>query len=216
MAFDASACAVVKMMVRRFAVLPTPTVRTASGSDRQRLMRSQAAHRHHGSDTAGSGRCRTISAADTSSSRGPPPAAAPTGEGADHDTIKPVDPMRWLCRLVTCGRIVVDPFAGSGTTASRSRKRVCSELDPARDRILRRHRATLRRTGARARTGGLRWRSSSLRSPARPTCPRPDRCSFSITPRRVAWRTRSPPVHGAAPGRRQRSRHPSGSPTPAR
>ena len=44
----------------------------------------------------------------------------PRGEdraGSGHDTIKPVDLMRWLCRLVTPpGGVVLDPFAGSGTT----------------------------------------------------------------------------------------------------
>jgi len=34
-----------------------------------------------------------------------------------HPTIKPVDLMQWLCRLVTPkGGVVLDPFAGSGTT----------------------------------------------------------------------------------------------------
>lgn len=34
-----------------------------------------------------------------------------------HPTVKPVDLMRWLCRLVTPpGGVVLDPFMGSGTT----------------------------------------------------------------------------------------------------
>lgn len=38
--------------------------------------------------------------------------------GSKHPTIKPVALMQWLCRLVTPpGGIVLDPFAGSGTTA---------------------------------------------------------------------------------------------------
>lgn len=37
--------------------------------------------------------------------------------GSKHPTVKPVDLMRWLCRLVTPpGGKVLDPFAGSGTT----------------------------------------------------------------------------------------------------
>jgi len=37
--------------------------------------------------------------------------------GNHHPTVKPVDLMRWLCRLVTPpGGLVLDPFAGSGTT----------------------------------------------------------------------------------------------------
>jgi site-specific DNA-methyltransferase (adenine-specific) len=39
------------------------------------------------------------------------------GEGNNHPTVKPVDLMRWLCRLVTpIGGTVLDPFAGSGST----------------------------------------------------------------------------------------------------
>jgi site-specific DNA-methyltransferase (adenine-specific) len=39
------------------------------------------------------------------------------GEGNNHPTVKPVDLMRWLCRLVTpVGGVVLDPFAGSGST----------------------------------------------------------------------------------------------------
>ncbi|MCL8385549.1 DNA methyltransferase [Xanthobacter aminoxidans] len=37
--------------------------------------------------------------------------------GSKHPTVKPVDLMRWLCRLVTPpGGMVLDPFAGTGTT----------------------------------------------------------------------------------------------------
>jgi site-specific DNA-methyltransferase (adenine-specific) len=37
--------------------------------------------------------------------------------GSKHPTVKPVDLMRWLCRLVTPpGGTVLDPFAGTGTT----------------------------------------------------------------------------------------------------
>jgi site-specific DNA-methyltransferase (adenine-specific) len=37
--------------------------------------------------------------------------------GSQHPTIKPLDLMRWLCRLVTPpGGLVLDPFAGTGTT----------------------------------------------------------------------------------------------------
>jgi hypothetical protein len=49
-------------------------------------------------------------------------AKAPTGErpkvdGVTHPTVKPLALMRWLVRLVTPpGGVVLDPFAGSGTT----------------------------------------------------------------------------------------------------
>lgn len=37
--------------------------------------------------------------------------------GSKHPTVKPVDLMAWLCRLVTPpGGVVLDPFAGTGTT----------------------------------------------------------------------------------------------------
>ena len=50
-------------------------------------------------------------------------AKAPTSErprvgGVAHPTVKPLDLMRWLVRLVTPpGGTVLEPFAGSGTTA---------------------------------------------------------------------------------------------------
>ena len=35
----------------------------------------------------------------------------------DHDTVKPLDVMEWLVRMVTAdGQKILDPFAGSGTT----------------------------------------------------------------------------------------------------
>lgn len=37
--------------------------------------------------------------------------------GSKHPTVKPVDLMQWLCRLVTPpGGVILDPFAGSGST----------------------------------------------------------------------------------------------------
>jgi site-specific DNA-methyltransferase (adenine-specific) len=37
--------------------------------------------------------------------------------GSKHPTVKPVDLMAWLCRLITPpGGTVLDPFAGTGTT----------------------------------------------------------------------------------------------------
>jgi site-specific DNA-methyltransferase (adenine-specific) len=39
--------------------------------------------------------------------------------GTKHPTVKPIDLMQWLCRLVTRpGGTVLDPFAGSGTTGA--------------------------------------------------------------------------------------------------
>ncbi len=52
-----------------------------------------------------------------------------------HPTVKPVSLMRWLCRLITPpGGLVLDPFAGSGTTGiaavSEGFDFVGVELDP--------------------------------------------------------------------------------------
>lgn len=45
-------------------------------------------------------------------------AERPSVNGVQHPTVKPLELMRWLVRLVTPpGGVVLDPFAGSGTTA---------------------------------------------------------------------------------------------------
>lgn len=47
-----------------------------------------------------------------------PTTERPNVDGIQHPTVKPLDLMRWLVRLVTPpGAIVLEPFAGSGTTA---------------------------------------------------------------------------------------------------
>ncbi|AEK08614.1 DNA methylase [Mycobacterium phage DLane] len=47
-----------------------------------------------------------------------PGAERPRANGVAHPTVKPLDLMRWLVRLVTPPNgVVLDPFAGSGTTA---------------------------------------------------------------------------------------------------
>ena len=39
--------------------------------------------------------------------------------GSKHPTVKPIKLMQWLCRMLTPpGGIVLDPFAGSGTTGA--------------------------------------------------------------------------------------------------
>lgn len=46
--------------------------------------------------------------------------------GSDHPTVKPVDLMAWLVRLVTApGGVVLDPFAGSGTTGEAAHRAGC-------------------------------------------------------------------------------------------
>lgn len=47
-----------------------------------------------------------------------PSSERPSVDGVSHPTVKPLALMRWLVRLVTPpGGVVLDPFAGSGTTA---------------------------------------------------------------------------------------------------
>lgn len=47
-----------------------------------------------------------------------PTSERPSADGVQHPTVKPLDLMRWLVRLVTpVGAVVLEPFAGSGTTA---------------------------------------------------------------------------------------------------
>lgn len=46
-----------------------------------------------------------------------PRSQRPRVNGVAHPTVKPLDLMRWLCRLVTpVGGTILEPFAGSGTT----------------------------------------------------------------------------------------------------
>lgn len=47
-----------------------------------------------------------------------PTSERPNADGVQHPTVKPLDLMRWLVRLVTpVGAVVLEPFADSGTTA---------------------------------------------------------------------------------------------------
>lgn len=61
----------------------------------------------------------------------PKPSKKEKGKYNTHDTVKPVDLIRYLCRLTRTpeGGIVLDPFAGSGTTG------IAAELE-GRDSIL--------------------------------------------------------------------------------
>jgi site-specific DNA-methyltransferase (adenine-specific) len=47
----------------------------------------------------------------------------------NHPTVKPIDLMRWLVRLITPrGALVLDPFAGSGTTGVAAHFEGCDYL----------------------------------------------------------------------------------------
>lgn len=69
----------------------------------------------------GSGSSREIKASKGGASRFfyvAKPSKAERGDGNTHPTVKPIALMRWLARLITPpGGLVLDPFAGSGTTA---------------------------------------------------------------------------------------------------
>jgi site-specific DNA-methyltransferase (adenine-specific) len=65
-----------------------------------------------------------------------------TADGTAHTTVKPLALMRWLVRLVTPpGGLVLDPFAGSGTTLEacvlEGMRAVGVELDPAHAELCR-------------------------------------------------------------------------------
>lgn len=58
--------------------------------------------------------------------------------GSTHATIKPVDLMRWLCRLVTPpGGHILEPFAGSGTTgiAAMAEQMSCTMIEMEADHV---------------------------------------------------------------------------------
>jgi hypothetical protein len=53
----------------------------------------------------------------------PKTSAAERGTGNNHPTVKPIDLMRYLCRMVTPpGGVALDPFAGSGSTLLAARR----------------------------------------------------------------------------------------------
>lgn len=71
---------------------------------------------HRGKDTGGPSRFFYTAKASTSERNNG------HGPANTHPTVKPVDLMRWLVRLVTPpGGVVLDPFAGSGTTGVAAR-----------------------------------------------------------------------------------------------
>ncbi|MBN7484630.1 DNA-methyltransferase [Mycobacteroides abscessus] len=105
---------------RQTGVLHSGTMR--AGTDRQ----PRAGGTIYGADT------RTFAPADTYGDSGgasrffpvfryeakAPTSERPNADGVQHPTVKPLDLMRWLVRLVTpVGAVVLEPFAGSGTTA---------------------------------------------------------------------------------------------------
>lgn len=105
---------------RQTGVLHSGTMR--AGTERQ----PRAGGTIYGADT------RTFTPADTYGDSGgasrffpvfryeakAPTSERPNTDGVQHPTVKPLELMRWLVRLVTpVGAVVLEPFAGSGTTA---------------------------------------------------------------------------------------------------
>ena len=78
----------------------------AAGAEREVV----ATVAHRGADSGGASRFFYVAKAST--------AERPKVDGVAHATVKPLELMRWLVRLVTPpGGLVLDPFAGTGTTA---------------------------------------------------------------------------------------------------
>lgn len=69
---------------------------------------------HRGADEGGASRFFPVFRYESKASS----AERPSADGVVHPCVKPLDLMRWLVRLVAgSGGVVLDPFAGSGTTA---------------------------------------------------------------------------------------------------
>ena len=88
---------------------------TAKASRREREAGLEGMPVKRGASTSNGGvegRPMTVGAASLKGERVEPPASR-----NHHPTVKPLDLMRWLVRLVTPpGGLVLDPFTGSGTT----------------------------------------------------------------------------------------------------
>ena len=94
---------------------------------------------HRGADSGGASRFFPVFRYEAKAGS----AERPRGEdGTAHPTVKPVDLMAWLVRLITPpGGLVLDPFAGSGTTAEacivEGFRCVLIEKDPAYAELVR-------------------------------------------------------------------------------
>ena len=81
--------------------------------------------------------------------------------GSDHPTVKPVDLMAWLVRLITPkGGVVLDPFGGSGTTALAAMVEGCDAIIIEREA---KHADSIRRRVAWARGAGALTTQEMLR-----------------------------------------------------
>jgi len=92
-----------------------PGVRRADAGSAARFFYCAKATREDRNDGVESGRAPAVAAGATM--RECEQASWPARNGNHHPTVKPTDLMRYLCRLVTPrGGLVLDPFAGSGST----------------------------------------------------------------------------------------------------
>ncbi|MBP7704168.1 MAG: hypothetical protein KA105_02645 [Caulobacter sp.] len=96
-------------VVAAFPVTGPSTGRARNNGDFKSVAKgSEAPHVTFGHDDTGGSAARFFYSAK---------ADAEERLGSKHPTVKPVDLMAWLCRLVTpLGGVVLDPFAGSGST----------------------------------------------------------------------------------------------------
>lgn len=109
---------------------------TTSGANPTR--RSSAKFKNAYSEFAGQESCEQYRGADSGNAARffycAKASSEDRGPGNNHPTVKPVALMRWLVRLVTCETgVVLDPFAGSGTTLvaakQEGRRAIGIELD---------------------------------------------------------------------------------------
>jgi len=84
--------------------------------------------------------------------------------GSGHPTIKPVDLMRWLVRLVTPpGGVVLDPFAGTGTTGEAAFREGCRAVLVEREE---RYAADIRRRMALVTEGPATRKAAAAKAKA--------------------------------------------------
>lgn len=114
--------------------------------------RQRVAHHHHG-DSGSAARFFYSAKAD-----------ADDRCGSGHPTIKPVDLMRWLVRLVTPpGGVVLDPFAGTGTTGEAAFREGCRAVLVEREE---RYAADIRRRMALVTEGPATRKAAAAKAKA--------------------------------------------------
>jgi site-specific DNA-methyltransferase (adenine-specific) len=115
------------------------------GSDQGGVIAAQGKNKYHRKDRKDAG--ETVGYGDTGTAARffycAKASKGERGEGNGHPTVKPLALMRWLVRLACpAGGIVLDPFAGSGTTGlaalQEGRRAVLIEREPAYCEIIRR------------------------------------------------------------------------------